>query len=425
MSYNEETGKTRVTAVTPLGSLLALSDPLSVTCTSLLIDCQERQLPFAFFAGLVHLNNSLESLTINNLPTGCRVCIYDVFRKLLVFDWLKLEKLVVSRTYVDECYVHLGDTSFPQSLTHITLFGIGLTSIPPMIKTLNRLQHLCAANNIITNIHEFLVDNDLKELSVLDLSENCLTVLPDRLSDITKLSVLDVSHNWLKKTVPISLSQLTLLTEVYLEWNRLELIQEDMILALPHLSLLDVSYNKLKFLSAQLFFHPSLVLLNVAGNEALAYGEDIQRPLPMSMLEELDVSETDLCRLPSWIGGLVNLKALKCANNELHEFGAILELKALQIIGLRNNSIKDLHHFVRKIPDLPQLCRVDVSYNLLDSLPQELQENTALTVDFDGNPKNSFSSTQTSQETTSEVLMPSALKQTHGHSSRSRFNCFR
>lgn len=420
VSYDGQNDNTGGTTAATLASLLTVTDHVSIL--SILIDCQDKQLPFAFFTNLARVNGSLESLTINNLPPGCRVCIYDLFRKLLFFDWLRLQKLVVARTYVDECYIGLGDQQFPPLLTHVTLFGIGLTSIPSTIRSLTNLVHLCVANNIITDLSHFLNDNKLQELSILDLSENCLAILPDSLFELRNLSVLDISHNWMKKTIPKLLSQLDSLVELYLEWNRLEYIPEDIIEALPHLSLLDVSYNKIKFMSARVFFHPSLVLLNLAGNSILTLGEDIERPMRQSPLQELDISETDLCDFPSWIDGLSNLKALKCANNELQEFGAILKLSNLQIIGLRNNNIKDTSCLVSNISNLPHLCKLDVSYNLIDTFPLELQGSATLIVDIEGNPRNSLLSTDTSQVNTESESTTSALKKSRTLSNSTRWS---
>lgn len=340
-SSNEVLGKTaRTTLYT-----LTVTTHQNVAYASITLDCMEKQLPIIIYHTLNKNKESLSSLIVNNLPIGCRVCIYDLFRRLDLQEFTKLKRLSLTRKYMDECYVKLDDDvlCFPHSLEQLTLFGLGLVSIPAGLSVLTNLEQLSLSNNILTSMSILLESASAQKLTVLDLSKNCLSMLPDNIHLLSQLTVLDVSYNCIKKTIPDNLQLIPGLMELYFEWNRLEVIPTEIILNMSSLVLLDLSYNKIKSISSSLFFHKSLILLNLAGNEDLAFDDHIECPFYNSSLQEVDLSHTNLKQIPEWFENLFQLKMLKCSNNQLAHLGVVSSmLHQLDYLDLRHNSLHDM-----------------------------------------------------------------------------------
>ena len=70
-----------------------------------------------------------------------------------------------------------------------------LTSLPPSLSSLAKLERLNAGSNRLTDVTLLKALGNLKQLN---LSHNSLTALPASLADSTALQELDVSNNSLK-----------------------------------------------------------------------------------------------------------------------------------------------------------------------------------------------------------------------------------
>ena len=307
-------------------------------------DCQGKQLPAGIFYILKKSCATLKSLTLNNLPNDCRVCIYDLFNRLQLDQYNQLEVLALSRMYKDECYIRLADNvAFPFNITHLTLYGIGLVAVPDTIRKLKSLTHLSLANNIITKM-DCLVENEketLKNLVKLDMRENLLTVVPQEIERLSRLKVLDFSNNCLKKTIPDTIANLHGLTELLLQWNRLESVPTEALCQLKSLKVLDLSHNKLKKISKDICFHISLKFLNLSGNLGLVFHQTDKSSQTDSALQELNISSTTMCFLPSFLSDLKRLKVLDCEHNSISNVDIITTVPNLERAYFRSNHISD------------------------------------------------------------------------------------
>lgn len=344
-------------------------------------NCQERQLLRGIFDVLSNSATTLKSLTLTNLPIGCRVCIYDLFRKLKLGQYLDLQELVVSRTYEDECYVKLGDTlDMPTNITSLTLYGLGLVSIPSAIFDLKFLSHLSLANNIIASIEELTASSAAGSITELDVSRNSLTNIPSNIDRLVHLTVLNLGHNSIKKCVPDSLANIKALREVILEWNRILSIPNEVLSTMGELKILNLANNKIQPMIPAMCFHSSLEILNLSGNEKLVFLDDdlLESELQQSpSLQELYLSNTSLTSLPTWLYRLNQLKVLDCQYSNLTNIDLINSIPSLQEANFSHNAISSYSQVVEHISkeETHSLRTLTLTFNNLD-LDEQIQEHT-------------------------------------------------
>lgn len=340
---------------------------------SIVLECMGKQLPHGFFKSVSRNNATLHSLVLNNLPKDCRVCMYDLFRRLEVSEFTKLEEFVAARTYVDECYINIEETlRLPPSIKIVTLYGLGIVSVPGSFAKLDQLTSLSLVNNILTSLSPLTSDNSLKQLQVLDISENSLVTVPEAIDVLANLQVLNISQNCLKKTIPISMSRLTHLRTLCLEWNRLEEIPCKHLLNLTNLTSLNLAHNKVKSLSTLLIFHPSLQRLDLSGNEGLLLQAEHQNQnMKPPALLELDMSSTQLNSLPLWLPELQSLQIIKANHNQLTDINMISEMPKLNMASFTHNLVHDCVWLFNSLNHMTALSILDLTYNKLPGIEEE------------------------------------------------------
>ncbi|XP_056673691.1 platelet glycoprotein Ib alpha chain [Monodelphis domestica] len=114
---------------------------------------------------------------------------------------------------------------------------------------LTQLTELYLARN---NISVLVADGKLPLLSVLDLSDNALKVLPQLGHSLPSLTFLDLSRNALESLSPGALDGLSSLENLYLRDNKLRSLPQNFLQATRKLEKLDLANNYLEHLSADL-----------------------------------------------------------------------------------------------------------------------------------------------------------------------------
>lgn len=183
------------------------------------------------------------------------------------------------------------------------------------------------------------------DIPSIDLSSQDLAEIPKIIFQVKRLKHLNLKNNNIT-TIPEDISLLTNLKTLDLSRNK---IKEDMVINLPQLYSLNVSYNELTVFSLFLQKLKKLQALNISYNR----------------IEELPVEVTYLeC-----------LKTLIAVNNSIKIVHPnLFIMKSIQRIILRNNSIVELPAVI----ELSELVELDLSGNVIKKIPEAFRALPAL-----------------------------------------------
>jgi internalin A len=216
----------------------------------------------------------------------------------------------------------------------LDLGGLGLTDVPSELMELPWLKRLFLGRGKEARKGSFDPDNPevnfireinpalfswLKNLELLDLSENRLKLIPEEINTLTSIKVLDIQCNVLTQVTP-------------------------QICDLNKLEILSLHNNKLTFLLAEI--------------------------AKLKSLKRLYIGLNNIKKLPPEIGALNALETLFAFGNGLEkippEIGALPELQTLSLFG--NN----LSALPPEIGNLAKLTRFDLASNPLVTPPKEV-----------------------------------------------------
>ncbi|KAM3623952.1 uncharacterized protein V6R79_017299 [Siganus canaliculatus] len=208
----------------------------------------------------------------------------------------------------------------------------------------------------------------LRELELLDLSQNELVEIPDNVFEmLSKLKNLDLSSNHITHISKDSFSGLVQLERLYLHANRIQSIHLEAFEGLDKLLELKLQGNQLTSLPSINF--PRLLLLDISSNNIPVLGpSDLQTP----HLEALKVASLGLTSVDEdLIASFGNLHELDISTNQLTELPQALKqdsLKGLIKLSLAANPLGELR--VEDFQKLTGLQELDLSGLNLQGFPQ-------------------------------------------------------
>lgn len=271
-----------------------------------------------------------------------------------------------------------------RSLPSLDLSGLGLTTLPPEIASLDTLYRLKLDDNRLTTLPPEIAS--LKTLIVLNATDNELTALPPEIASLTALKAIFVNGNHLA-ALPPEIAFLTKLEVLYLNDNHFTMLPPEIasLTALDTLSLfnnqltelpagigalkvlrrLGVGMNRLTNLRPEIAALTELKDLNLAINRLTSLPPEIAA---LSQLESLDLALNQLGRVPPEIASLTGLKHLDLSHNQLRVVSA--EIAALTELNNLDLSRNELSTLPAEMAALTELKDLDLSHNQFTTLPQ-------------------------------------------------------
>ncbi|XP_028310173.1 vasorin b [Gouania willdenowi] len=210
----------------------------------------------------------------------------------------------------------------------------------------------------------------LEQLEMLDLSQNKLTLVPDKVFEpLTSLRNLDLSSNQITHISEDCFQGMRLLERLYLYSNHIRTIHPGAFNGFENLLELKLQGNQLK--SVPTLSMPRLLLLDLRFNVLPTLGpSDLQTP----DLESLRLGGVGLTSLNNELfGNLKNLHELDISGNQLDSFPSVLkEIQGLTRLSLAGNPMGPFQ--VQDLQSLGELRELDISSLSLQGLPEELSQ---------------------------------------------------
>lgn len=213
------------------------------------------------------------------------------------FSGLKnLRNLVLASNELITLHEHAFDQV--TSLEFLYLFDNLLEEIPAALKVLVNLKHLYLSDNEIETLEPSVL-RPLVNVEELYLDGNLLSTLPnDLFGPGNKLELLDISYNSLSNIPSQSFRYLDQLKYLWINTNFIKTIGKSLI-NLPSLLELDLAYNEIKELKAEIFPN-SVVLVNISWNSISQISSEAFQGL--KNIEDISLTQNNIAYFPpSWI----------------------------------------------------------------------------------------------------------------------------
>ncbi len=302
--------------------------------------------------------------------------IADVPGLALDFAAYQKFKKPLSPAHLAGIRVRGDDMQFLESLQHcpaLTLLDLSdnkLTQLPESVVKLQNLTSLYLANNQLTQLPESVVK--LQNLTSLYLADNQLTQLPESLAKLQSLTSLNLGGNQLTQ-LPESVATLQNLTSLDLRGNQLTQLPES-VATLQNLTELDLGGNQFTQLPESVAKLQSLTSLNLGGNQLTQLPESLAK---LQSLTSLNLGGNQLSQLQESVATLQSLTSLNLGGNQLTQLPeSVAKLQNLTELNLGGNQLTQLPENLAKLQNLTSL---DLSENQLTQLPESLAKLQNLT----------------------------------------------
>lgn len=200
---------------------------------------------------------------------------------------------------------------------------------------------------------------NLTNLKKLDLSANKISGNVPSLNSLVSLTYLNLSENSLSGDAS-SIIQSSSLQSLLLGKNNLTLSSTSFLSGLTNVENLDLAQFNLTKIPTEISTLSHLKSLNLSNN-AITYFSALNG---MSSLQEINISNNNLSALPSEITSLTPLKSLNVSNNNISQFTNLQNLQNLEWLSLENNALVNIP---AEISNLQNLIHLNLSRNNIAS----------------------------------------------------------
>lgn len=220
------------------------------------------------------------------------------------------------------------------SIENLLLSRNQITSIPDEIKKLKILKNLDLSSNKIKEIPTSLTD--VSELKDLDLSNNVIGAIPNTISKLENLISLYISRNRIESLDNLKFKKLENLD---VSENEIKEIPEK-ILSTISINYFDISENKISEIPIKISELKNISTLILSKNKITEVPEDL---FTLVKLKHLGLAENKLIYIPKKINKLVNIESIDLSRNRLSDVPPeLFELDKLILIDLSGNNIAEL-----------------------------------------------------------------------------------
>lgn len=232
---------------------------------------------------------------------------------------------------------------------------------------------------VITHVPSAL--ENIALLEAIDLTNNAITKVPDWLGDLTFLRNISFHNNNLS-CWPLAFDNLNFLETIYLSHNPIGRIPHSAIEHMPNLEKLSVPYCDLTEFKVQFPSFCQLRYLDLSWNDIEFIDADLSQ---CNKLEHLNLSNMKLTSLPKDIFELLNLTFLSISGTQvLRVPEEIVQLTKLQFLDLSECELISIPLEILMLPNLKELhlggnyFTEEYKKQIIKSAPESLQ------LDFQG-----------------------------------------
>lgn len=232
-----------------------------------------------------------------------------------------------------------------KSLTRLLLEQNTLTCFPTNMLNMTSLTELWLGHNRLESADEQVMKKFARRapLTFLSLDCNYLDEIPASIGDLSLLQELRLSANGLQIIPPLSISRLGFLTTLWLQNNRLSLLPDDMGLHLNCLQTLFINNNDLTCLPKSVAGWTTLELLHVHENRIESLPADMHKTCSLRVLK---ASTNKISVLPERMEELSALRRLELGHNHIQRLnlpdGGMLRLSNMEALHLESNLLLEL-----------------------------------------------------------------------------------
>lgn len=247
-------------------------------------------------------------------------------------------------TYLRKSFVCVRATGY------MNVSNMSLESLPKEVLTLNNLQHLQARNNHILHLSSHL--GRMNSITKIHLHNNGLVYLPREIGLLVTLRELRAPYNKLR-VLPDELGGCFNLLKLSLQSNLLSTVPEAVMAGITRVISLNISHNQMLYLADSLGKMHKLEKMRMGQNQMRYLPETIGQCTSLTLLS---LTCNQLWTIPDSFANCTNVTALHISSNRFRQLPRCVDgLMKLRLLWAANNELIGLPTSLARIPTLYEL----------------------------------------------------------------------